>query len=171
MWKIRDVYTAREPGSRRPVWLIVSVTAAELGARRLPTAVPGDVREPWILRTIVLHLAQIHFAYFAKGGLVAHFSPRLTAMTSTGISSASVAKEWADPSVSIPGYHILPGNIAPRKGDVVLDAITSESTSSCRTAAMERFSASSDAQKVVHNPWGFRQGQAVVIRRCNCDGP
>ena len=81
-----------------------------------------------------------------------------------------LAGQWANPSVSIPGWTIV---TSPQPGDVVAEAhIYSNAsghvgivTEANADGTGKTVSASSKTQTVVENDWGFQPGQKVVFRR------
>jgi hypothetical protein len=81
-----------------------------------------------------------------------------------------VTKDYGDPRIVIPGFHVIPPNSVPKLGDIVSDGHHVGIYVPLPNGKDGTISASTTANEVVHNAWGFRQGQAVVIRRCDCDG-
>jgi RHS repeat-associated protein len=84
------------------------------------------------------------------------------------------AAEWGDPDAYIPGYPLVNG--PPEPGDVLSDrshtAIYSplpKGGPGTVSAAVPFAGGSGPLGGVVHNDWGFRQGQKPTIRRCKCD--
>ncbi|WP_444931801.1 RHS repeat-associated core domain-containing protein [Microbulbifer sp. SSSA002] len=82
------------------------------------------------------------------------------------------ASEWADPSVTIPGYTVLPSSALLMPGDVVAEGghvgiYAPLNGGGATISAAALFYGSG----LVHNDWGFRPGQSPTVRRCDCDIP
>lgn len=86
------------------------------------------------------------------------------------------ASEWGDPKVVIPGYTVIPSGTALQDGDVLSDGAhvglygpLQSGNSGSVSAAAPLKGGTGLAGGVVHNDWGFRSGQTVTVRRCECD--
>lgn len=80
------------------------------------------------------------------------------------------AREWVDPNVHIPGYIIIDPKKGLKPGDIIAMAghvgiyvpFPSSNSLSLATISATEFI-------IIHNDWGFRNGQSPTIRRCECD--
>ena len=74
------------------------------------------------------------------------------------------AGEWADPTIDIPGCsvvdHPTTGDIVAFNGHVGIYVPLINSLPGTISAA--------SSGQVVHNNWGFRNGQTPTFRRCSC---